>query len=191
MSSMTTGSPRRHRLTAAEYRHMGEAGVLRPDARVELIEGELIDMAPIGSRHAATVERLDDLLVQALAGRAMVRMQHPVVLDDHSVTQPDIAVVVRRDDYYTDSHPQPSDVLLLVEIADTTLVYDRDVKAPLYARSGMPELWIVDLVGRRVTRFSSPRDGVYTESVSARAGEFIGIGAFPDVRIDSSAILPG
>lgn len=137
MATMTADSPRRYRFTAEEYRQMGTAGVLRPGARVELIEGELIDMAPIGPAHAATVERLADLLRRAVAERAMVRTQQPCVVGEYSVPQPGITVAVRRHDYYERAHPEPRDVLLIVQVASTTLAFDRDVNASMYARSGV------------------------------------------------------
>ena len=190
MAAMTASSPHRYRFTADEYRQMGEAGVLRPDARVELIEGELIDMPPIGPAHAATVEQLADQLRRAVANRAMVRTQQPSVVSNYSVPQPDITVVVRRHDYYVRAHPEPRDVLLVVEVASTTLAFDRDVKAGMYAASGVTELWIVDVNGHSVTRLHSPRDGVYGASDTAQVGERLEIGAFPDVRINVHDIFP-
>jgi Uma2 family endonuclease len=190
MAAMTADFPRRYRITADEYFRMGDTGVLAPDARVELIEGELFEMAPIGTRHAAMVERLVDRLRRALADRAMVRTQEPSVVGKYSVPQPDINVVVTRNDFYEHAHPEPRDVLLLVEVAESSLAFDRDVKTSLYARSGIREVWIVDLVGRRVLRSSSPENGVYAESVTLDVGESIVIGAFPDVRVDVQALFP-
>jgi Uma2 family endonuclease len=190
MATMSAGYPRRYRITADEYFRMVEAGALRPDARVELIEGEIIDMPPIGSRHAAVIERLDDLLVPRLAGRAMVRVQHSIVLNEHSMPQPDVAVVAPRDDYYEHAHPRARDVLLIIEVSDSTLSFDRDVKAALYARNEIPEFWVVDLAGSVVTRRHSPRAGAYTESVVVGPRDSLAIDAFPDVRIDLSVIFP-
>jgi Uma2 family endonuclease len=189
MATMSAGFPRRYRITADEYFRMGETGVLAPDARVELVEGELIEMAPIGPPHASTVERLVDLLRRALEDRAMVRTQQPSVVGKYSVPQPDITVVVRRDDYYADAHPEPRDVLLAVEVADSTLKFDRDVKTAMYARSGVPELWVVDIAAQRILRSASPQNGAYTEIVTLAAGDSIGIGALPDVRIEVRAIF--
>lgn len=189
MATMTADCPRRYRFTTDEYFKMAEAGVLPLDARVELIEGELIDMPPIGPPHAATVERLADLLRPAIADRAMVRTQQPSVVGRYSAPQPDISVVAKRGDYYEHAHPQPRDVLLVVEVAASTLAFDREVKAGVYARSGVPEVWIVDVAGRSVTRLHSPRDGAYA-AVAFRVGESIAIGALPDVRIDVAAIFP-
>jgi Uma2 family endonuclease len=188
MATMTADYPRRYRFTTDEYFRLGETGVLPPDARVELIEGEIIDMSPIGTPHAAIVERLVDLLKGALGHRAMVRAQHPVLAGKYSAPQPDIAVVARRDDYYAHAHPKTRDVLLVIEVADTTLAYDREVKAGMYARSGVPEAWIVDVDGRTVTRLHSLRDDTYA-AVALRVGESIAIGALPDVRIEVRAIF--
>jgi Uma2 family endonuclease len=189
MAAMTAGFPRRYRITADEYFRMGETGVLAPDARVELIEGELIEMAPIGPPHAGTVECLVDLLRRALGDRVMVRTQQPSVVGKYSVPQPDIAVVTRRHDFYVHAHPEPRDVLLVVEVADSTLRFDRDVKTALYARSGVQEVWVVDVAARRILRSASPQNGVYAETVALGAGESISIGAFPDIRIDVQAVF--
>lgn len=190
MAAMTADFPRRYRITADEYFRMGETGVLPPDARVELIDGELIEMAPIGPPHASTVERLADLLRRALGDRAMVRTQQPSVVEKHSVPQPDITVVIPRGDYYARAHPVPHDVLLVVEVADSTLKFDRDDKTAMYARSGVPEVWVVDVGARRILRSASPRNGVYAESLTLGVGDSIGINALPDVRIDVQALFP-
>ena len=163
---------------------MADAGILRPDARVELIEGEIIDMAPIGSRHAAAVERLAAALRLAVGDRAMVRTQQPVTLDEHSEPEPDLAVVIAREDYYERGHPRPSDVLLIVEVADTTHACDRDMKVPLYARHGVPEVWIVDLENRRIERHSAPNGGKFTERCMISSGERLGLSALGGVGVD-------
>lgn len=124
---------------------MANAGILNEDDRVELIEGEIVKMAPIGSRHAAVVERVGDLLQEAVGGRAMVRRQNPIQLGPLSELQPDVAVVRGRADYYAAAHPGPGDVLLIVEVADASLASDRNIKLPLYARAGIPEVWLIDL----------------------------------------------
>jgi Uma2 family endonuclease len=165
---------------------MAEAGVLSRDARVELIDGQLIDMPPIGSAHAAVVDQLGDLLHDALAARAIVRRQQPVLLDEHSAPQPDLAVAVKRDDYYRRSHPHARDVLLVVEVSDSTLAFDRDVKGAWYARAGIPELWLVDIDGAHVTRLASPSNGAYLESTVFGAHDSL---AFTDVRIPLRAIF--
>src|SRR5512147_87129 len=145
MSARAENTYRRHRLTIADYHRMGEAGVFAHDARVELIEGEVIDMPPIGSRHARAVNYLNMHLVEAVRRSAVVAVQNPVTLDEHTEVQPYVAVLRIRADLYGISHPRPGDVLLVIEVADTSVRYDLDVKWPLYARAGIPEVWVVDL----------------------------------------------
>lgn len=135
---------------------MGEAGLFGEDDRVELIEGEIIEMTPIGSRHAGTVKRLIRLLSQAVGARAIVAAQDPLPLGSRSEPQPDIALLRPRDDFYTTSHPGPADVLLLIEVAEAGLRYDREIKIPLYARHGIQAVWLVDLAGRELTAYAQP-----------------------------------
>jgi Uma2 family endonuclease len=162
---------------------MGETGILPPDARVELIEGEIIDMPPIASRHAGTVERIAAVLRDAISPKAMVRTQQPIALDKHSEPQPDIAVVRRRSDYYESHHPVPADVLLIVEVADATLRYDKRVKAPLYAKHLIPEIWIVDVERRRLTRYRDPHAGVFGVVDTPSPDSAIGLSAAPGVEV--------
>ena len=136
----------KHHFSVSEYERMGETGVFSPDARVELIEGEIVEMSPIGSSHAACVTLLSRILNQQVRDQAIVSTQNPIRLNDFSEPQPDIAVVRFRDDFYRNAHPGPSDVFLVIEVADTTLEYDRRVKMPLYARAGVPEALILNLV---------------------------------------------
>src|SRR5215204_7706797 len=133
---------------------MGEAGILHEDDRVELIEGEIVEMAAIGTRHFSCVNRLTRMLVMGVGDAAVVSVQNPVRLNEHTEPQPDITVIRPRD--YTESLPLPEDVLLLIEVSDTTLVYDRKVKLPLYARAGIREVWIVDLAGEVIERHTGP-----------------------------------
>jgi Uma2 family endonuclease len=163
MNITTESWPRPHRLTVDEYYRMAEVGLLPPDARVELIEGEIIDMAPIGSRHAAAVDFLAERFFRAVGGSAHVRVQGPVRLGPHSEPQPDLALLRPRAHRYADSHPTAADVLLLVEVSDATLRYDRETKASLYARHGVPELWIVDLAHRQLHVYRDPRRGEYAD----------------------------
>ena len=172
-----------------EYHRMGEAGIFSQDDRVELIEGEILKMSPIGSRHAASVNRLIMQLVNLLGERAIVSAQNPILLNDFSEPEPDIAIVKRRDDFYAQAHPTATDVLLIVEIADTSVAYDRDIKLPAYARSAVPEVWIVDLPAETVEVHVELVSGVYRNERSHRRGEFITPLHFPDLSIEVASIL--
>lgn len=181
------GFAQRHRLTLDEFLRMGEAGILGEDARVELIEGDLIDMAPIGSRHAAVVGRLTHLLVQAAGDRAIVWVQNPISIDEHSMPQPDIALLKPRADSYSSAHPRPEEVLLIIEVAETTLAYDVKVKLPLYARAGIPEFWVIDIEHARITRYSDPRNDAYTRTEPISLAE-VDLLPLPGVSVDLSTL---
>ena len=178
--------PRRHRITVEEYYRMGELGLLAPDARTELIEGEIIDMPPIGSRHAWAVIRLHELLFRALDDRAHVRTGAPVRLDNYSEPQPDLSVVAGRADFYAERHPISSNTLLAIEVSETTLRYDRMRKAPLYAKHGIPELWIFDTQRRQLHVYRNPTPGGYAEAFTAEQPTSMPIAALPGVAIDIS-----
>ena len=181
--------PRRHRLTVADYYRMAEVGILDPDARVELIDGEIIDMAPPGSLHAATVHRLTEIFVRALEGRATVLVQNPVRLSDYSEPQPDLALLRRREDFYSEHHPRPGDALLVVEIADTSLRFDRDRKTPLYAGHEIQELWLVDLRGKRLVRHRAPQHAAYTLVDEPDLSAALDVSALPGVAVDLRSLF--
>ncbi|MCB1823063.1 MAG: Uma2 family endonuclease [Candidatus Competibacteraceae bacterium] len=169
-------SPVRHLWSVADFHRMGETGFLDPEARLELIEGELFEMAPIGSFHAGTVDILTGLLVYAVGKQAIVRVQSPVVLDDHSEPQPDLVLLRPRSDYYLNEHPRAQDVLLLVEVSDSTAEFDRKTKVPLYARRGIPEVWLVMGPRRRhveIHRDPQPERGVYQTRLQLREGVLV------------------
>lgn len=174
-------APAKHRLTATEFRRMAEVGILRADDRIELIEGELIDMAPIGSNHASVVARLNAWLAAAAGGRFIVFPQNPVSLSEHSEPQPDLTLLKSRDDYYRDALPTAQDVLLLIEVADATLEYDRSTKVPLYARSGIAEVWLVNLRGGAIEVFRAPGVQGYARVTRIERGQRIAPLAFPDL----------
>ena len=180
---------RRHRLTVAQYQRMGEAGVLGPDDRVELIEGELVDMAPMKSRHASVVGRLVDACSRMPAGRALVWCQLPLHLDDHSEPEPDLMLLRPRDDFYATAHPVPADVLLLVEVSESTARYDREIKVPLYARHGVPEVWVVDLDERTLRIYGAPLAGAYTRVSATTTPGVLAPALLPELRIDLAPLL--
>jgi Uma2 family endonuclease len=140
---MSTSEIIRHRFSVEQYHQMIDAGILVPDERLELIHGELVKMSPINRRHAACCARISYLL-ERLGRRAMKRIQDPITLAD-SEPQPDVAVVRWRDDFYLAGHPTPSDIYWVIEVADTTITYDRGVKVPLYLQAGIPEVWLINL----------------------------------------------
>jgi Uma2 family endonuclease len=179
----------RHRFTVDEYHEMARAGALTEDDRVELIEGEIVDMTPIGLRHAAAVDLLTRWLVQGCGNRAVVRVQGPIRLSPESEPQPDFAVLKPRDDFYRSSAAASDDVLLLVEVADTSLSYDRTVKLPLYARARIGEVWLVDLVRERVEVLCDPGPDGYRRSETRERGGHLVPTAFPDLSLSVDALL--
>src|SRR5262245_1730768 len=146
----------RHRFTWDEYHKMAETGILAPTQRVELIEGEIVDMTPIGHRHVACVARLNHAFVRGVGDRAVVFVQSPIRLADHSEPEPEPDVARPRADCYARRAAGPRDVLLVIEVADTSEHYDRHVKVPLYARHGIPEVWLADLTAGSITAYRQP-----------------------------------
>ena len=175
--------------TVGDYHRMAETGVLRQDARVELLDGQVVEMSPIGSRHAGCVFHLNQMLFGALAGRAGVNVQNPVVLDDHSEPQPDITVLKLRSDWYTTAHPGPADVLLLIEVMDTTAERDREMKTPLYARSGIAEVWLVDLDADVIEILREPGPDGYASVRTAARGDKLTPLHLASVTLEAADIL--
>lgn len=173
-----------HRFTVDDYYRMAEVGILAPDARVELLDGQITQMLPIGPFHSGVGTRLQTLFSQTDGQRWIVRRQYPIRLNDGSEPQPDVALVKPRDDFYTENHPGPADVFLLVEVADSSMLYDRGEKLSAYARANIPEYWLVNLVERvvEVYRFPSPA-GTYGSVARSRVEAKIAPVAFPDVEI--------
>ncbi len=178
-----------HKFTVDEYYRMAEAGILVRGQRVELIEGEIVDMAPIGNRHAACVDRLAHDLILGLRDRAIVRVQGPLRLHEYSEPEPDLTVLRARADFYASRHPGPDDTLLVIEVADTSERYDRLVKVPLYARAGIPEVWLVDLPAGSVTVYRDPGPSGYARAVQASGDDALSPLAFPDLRLTAAHIL--
>jgi len=179
----------RHRFSVEDYHRMAEAGILGEDDRVELIEGEVIAMSPIGSRHASCVDRHIALLNRRIGDRAILRVQGPIRLDDCSEPEPDLVLLRTREDFYSPGHPRPDDVHLLIEVMDTTAAFDRGIKVALYARAGISEVWLVDLNQERVEVHRRPEAGAYSELQSRGRGDSVSAEAFPDVVLPVDAIL--
>jgi Uma2 family endonuclease len=179
----------RHLFTVDEYYRMYEAGIFSQDDRVELIDGEIVEMSPIGSNHAACVLRLNALLNRLIGARAFVSVQSPVRLGKRTEPEPDIALLAPRDDYYASGHPEPADLLLIIEVADTSLSYDLDMKAPRYARAGIAEYWLVDLPGEAIEVYSEPGKSRYQQATRFERGETIASQTLPGLTLDVNAIL--
>jgi Uma2 family endonuclease len=191
METLELEQPRivRHKLTVEQYHRMGEAGVFEPGARVELIEGEVIDMAPIGSRHGAAVSRLTRLLVQATGERAIVSVQMSVRLDRLSEPEPDLALLKPRDDFYAGALPTGRDTLLVIEVADSSLAYDLHTKSRLYALHGVPVYWIVDLPAGLLHTFAQPQGEAYTVGkVIAKPGR-LALASLDDISVDLGSLF--
>jgi Uma2 family endonuclease len=178
-----------HRFSVKDYYRMAETGVLRPDARVELLEGQIIDMSPIGPFHSGIVIRLNRLFHLKSKGQWDMSVQSPLRIDQHSEPEPDIMLLRPRPDDYTKAHPRPEDVFLLVEVADASLYYDRDKKLPLYGCAGIPEVWIVNLVEQEVEVYREPNFTGYGSKTILRPGQQAVPQSFPDVAVDVAELL--
>jgi len=182
-------TPTRHKLTVDDYHKLGDAGVLNEDSRVELIEGELIEMAPIGGPHMGLINRLNKLLVFAVGDAGVVSMQNAVTLPPWSEPQPDFAILRPGADTRHAPVPNPPDVLWLIEVADTTLAYDRRTKVPIYARAGILEVWVVDANACAIEVFHSPRSNGYSHASIHAAPARISPTALPGVVIDVADVF--
>ena len=174
-----------------EYYAMAEAGILAPDERVELINGEIVEMSPIGSRHASAVYALDYLMSDRFGQRALVAVQGPLRLGNHAEPEPDVMVLKWRDDFYASAHPRPDDVLILIEVSDTTIDSDRNEKMPLYASAEIPEAWIVNIPERVVEVYTDPTGGVYRSVRVFGPGDTVSPIAFPDISLLVDQVIPG
>ncbi len=164
---------KRQLFTVDDYYKMAEVGILKPTDRVELINGEIIQMSPIKSLHASVVDTLSAELNFQLRGKAIIRTQNPIRINQYSEPEPDIGIAKFKKDKYRAYHPTPEDVLLIIEIADTTLMKDRTIKKQLYAEAGIPEYWIVNLKEQEIEVYREPAGKTYSESSTIRPGENI------------------
>ena len=185
----STNALRRHRLTVTEYFRMGEHGILAPDARVELINGEIIDMTPINSPHSGTVNQLNTLLVRAAGDRAVISVQNPIILGEYSAPQPDLCLLKPRADHYKRAHPEAGDVLLAIEVADTSLSYDRNTKSRLYAQFGIAEMWLIDVNSGQLWRYCNVDNESYAEVKVLDPSNTIEPLALPDCSIQIASLF--
>jgi Uma2 family endonuclease len=172
-----------------EYYRMAETGVLRPEARVELLDGRIIDMSPIGSFHGGLVNRLIRIFGKMSNGRWQASAQNPLRIDDHSEPEPDFMLLKPSADDYTSRHPKPDEVFLLVEVADASLDYDRDEKIPAYGHAGVAEVWIVNLRDQSLEIYREPHFTGYGSKTVLRAGDQVSPQAFPDAVVDVGELL--
>jgi Uma2 family endonuclease len=168
---------------------MAEVGLLAPDVRTELIEGEVIEMARMGSPHAGQVGQLSHLILPVIGCLAQMRVQLPVRLDDYSEPMPDLAVVRPRQDFYKSRHPESADMLLIVEVSDSSLRFDRDVKVPLYSRHQVPEVWLLDLAHNRAHFYRAPQDGAYTDVSFTDDPKVVALSALLEIKVDLSGLF--
>jgi len=179
----------RHLFTIDKYHQMIESGVFDEDDRLELVDGEIVEMSPISPEHAGHVKRLNRLFTRRLGNRALVSVQDPIHLSDLSEPQPDLALLRPRDDDYAASHPQPAAVLLVVEVAETSTSYDRDVKMPMYARAGIAEAWLVSLADGWIEVYREPSPLGYKSIRRTTPGEAIAPLALSDMPIEVDEII--
>ncbi|MBX3276627.1 MAG: Uma2 family endonuclease [Acidobacteria bacterium] len=181
--------PARRPFTTSEYHRLIEIGILTENDRVELLDGEVIEMAPIGPRHAACVDRLAEFLQGNIGKQGIIRVQSPIELSEHSEPEPDITVLTRRSDFYVGGHPTPADILIVIEVADATLDADRRVKLPAYARAGIPEVWLVNLIEDRIEVHSRPNRDVYQEIRICLRGDRVISPTLPKLKLKADDIL--
>ncbi|MCX7630669.1 MAG: Uma2 family endonuclease [Geminicoccaceae bacterium] len=185
------GRPSPHRFSVDDYYNMAEAGILGEDDRVELLDGEIVDMSPIGSEHAGSVNlALAGLVTRLPPRRYLVSVQNPLRLDRFDEPQPDLAVLRWREDGYARGHPGPADVLLLIEVMQSGRDYDRRVKLPLYARFGIPEVWLVDLSADRLEVHRDPAPEGYRTVAALARGQKLQALLVPELALDAADLLP-
>jgi Uma2 family endonuclease len=182
-------APAKHRTSVKEYYRMAETGVLEPDARVELLDGEIIEMSPIGPFHGSVTNFLMELFMSKSKGRWITGVPGPVRLDDHSEPQPDLMLLKPSSNFYRKRHPRAEDVFLLVEISDTSLEKDQEKKLPAYARAGIAEVWIVNLNELTIEVYRQPRFSGYSSKVVLQAGDKASPQRFPDAKVDVAELL--
>ena len=173
VTSLPPHSPPLMRISCDRYHEMIASGGLREDDRIELINGYLVTKMSIGSLHSGMVNRLNRLLGRLFGDSAIVTIQNPVTIHEYSEPEPDVVVAEFREDFYADRHPNPEDILLVIEVADTSLAFDREAKIPLYASCGIPESWLVDLIHHEIHVFRRPDGAAYQETLVFRSGDLL------------------
>ncbi len=178
-----------HKFTVPQYHLMHEAGVFTEGDRYELINGEIREMSPIGIKHAVCVARLTKNFERKLGDRTIIWTQNPILVSDYSQPQPDLAVLKWRDDFYASALPTPDDILLIIEVADSTIAYDRAVKSPFYAANGIPAMWLFDVNQQIIEGYSQPSPSGYKKMQRYEQGDTLAINAFPEVIFNWEALF--
>jgi Uma2 family endonuclease len=186
---MSAAFPQKHLTDLDEWRRMGEAGIFSPESRLELIEGEILHMSPIGFNHAGHTRRLNSLFTLLTIDKAIVSVQNPVQLGDLSEPEPDLVLLHPENDFYTSRHPKAEDILLLIEVSDSTLNFDRSQKMRLYAAYKIPEYWIVNLLDNCLEVYRQPQDGNYLQTMQLKGGDAINLLSLPELQIQASTVL--
>ncbi len=181
--------PQKHLTDIAEWHRMGEAGIFPPESHLELIEGEILHMAPIGFNHAGHVNRLNSFLTLLTHGQAIPSVQNPVQLGDLSEPQPDFLLLRPEPSFYSSRHPDAADVILLVEVSDSTLRFDRQQKLRLYASHNIPEYWIVNLIDNCLEVYRQPQDGDYLYKSVLTKADSLSLVALPELEVSVASIL--
>ncbi len=189
MMSTSSAHIKKHLTDISEWRKLGEAGIFPPDSRVELINGEIIEMSPIGSNHAGHINRLSQVFASLIPGQAMFSAQNPLQLSNFSEPEPDLMLLLPREDFYADQHPQAADVLLLIEVADSSLEYDQGFKLQLYARHNIPEYWVLNLNDQCLQVFRKPHGDNYEEKTTLRRGDSVSPSQLQNITLALSDIL--
>jgi Uma2 family endonuclease len=177
-------------LTSADYYQMMESGIIREGERVELILGQIFTMAAKGTRHTVATTRLITELPLLIQRRAIVRCQEPITLPNNSEPEPDIVIVRSRSDDYVNSHPAPADIILVIEVADSSIKFDRETKAPLYAAAGISEYWIVNLIDNRLEIYRQPEGSIYASIEIITPPRSIALPQFPDITVQIGDFFP-
>ncbi len=177
-------------LTSAEYYQMMESGIIREGEKVELISGQIFTMAAKGTRHTVATSRLLKSLLMLIGEQAIVRCQDPITLSNNSEPEPDLAIARLRSDDYVNSHPSPEDIILVIEVADSTIKFDRETKAPIYAAAGISEYWIVNLIDDRLEIYRQPEGNIYTSVQIITPPRSINLPVFSEVRLNINDLFP-
>jgi Uma2 family endonuclease len=186
---MATVNPTKHLTNLDEWRRLGEANIFPPETRLELINGEILEMAPIGFNHAGHLKRINNLFSKLVPGNLITSVQDPLQLGDLSEPEPDFMLLKPNADFYSSRHPNANDVLLLIEIADSSLMFDQNQKLRLYALHGIPEYWLLNLNDACLEVYRKPNGEVYAEKTTLRAGDTITLSQLNEISILISDIL--